>query len=187
MKGIFQIKYLYAEHVYGWGSEELSYYIFLAGGLRAVNLLFVMPFLISVFKSQPQETREATSSTVATESTTVAQPTAQQVKEMQFDLQLTRLSFAVDIISHTLVSFVAVDATARSQWMFVWFSVLSSLGSGVIPTVQSLALNIFKATGHGADEGRAGAGKLFGAIAALQAVFQMILGVRFSIPSHLCQ
>jgi MFS family permease len=41
--GIFQIKYLYAQHVYGWGSEELSWYIFLAGGLRSLTLLFLVP------------------------------------------------------------------------------------------------------------------------------------------------
>jgi MFS family permease len=41
--GIFQIKYLYAQHIYGWGSEELSMYIFLAGGLRAFTLLVLVP------------------------------------------------------------------------------------------------------------------------------------------------
>lgn len=62
-QGIFQIKYLYAEHVYEWGAEQvglvasvhrisngadrailqLSYYITWMGGVRAVHLLFVMP------------------------------------------------------------------------------------------------------------------------------------------------
>lgn len=141
-----------------------------------------MPFIISMLKSKPQEPTVAVSDTSAITSTsTPHQPSAQHVREMQFDLQLTRASFAIDILSHILVSLAPATASSSSQWMFVWFSVLSSFGSGVIPTVQSLSLNIFKASGSDAVQGRAGAGKLFGAIAALQAVFQMILGVtRFS-------
>jgi MFS family permease len=41
--GIFQIKYLYAQHVFGWGGEELSLYIFLVGNMRAVTLLVLVP------------------------------------------------------------------------------------------------------------------------------------------------
>ena len=38
-----QIKYLYAEHVYGWGAETLGYYISFLSGIRAVHLLFILP------------------------------------------------------------------------------------------------------------------------------------------------
>lgn len=42
-QGIFQIKYLYAVHVYGWDAEQLSYYISAMGGCRTLYLLAVMP------------------------------------------------------------------------------------------------------------------------------------------------
>ena len=42
-KGVSQLKYLYAEHTYGWGAEQLSYYISFLGGARALFLLFVLP------------------------------------------------------------------------------------------------------------------------------------------------
>ncbi|KAF4571304.1 hypothetical protein EYR36_008633 [Pleurotus pulmonarius] len=51
--GIYQIKYLYAVHVYGWSAEVLSYYISFMGGARAVHLLFILPLVISTFKPQP--------------------------------------------------------------------------------------------------------------------------------------
>lgn len=37
------MKYLYAEHVYEWGAETLSYYISFIGGARAGFLLFLLP------------------------------------------------------------------------------------------------------------------------------------------------
>lgn len=41
--GVFQIKYLYAEHVYDWTAEQLSYYISFVGGVRAFHLLVLLP------------------------------------------------------------------------------------------------------------------------------------------------
>ncbi|PPQ75439.1 hypothetical protein CVT24_013023, partial [Panaeolus cyanescens] len=51
--GVFQIKYLYAAHVYGWNAEQLSYYISAMGGSRAIFLLFLLPSLIGFFKPKP--------------------------------------------------------------------------------------------------------------------------------------
>ncbi|KAF7424424.1 hypothetical protein PC9H_009731 [Pleurotus ostreatus] len=61
--GIFQIKYLYAVHVYGWSAEVLSYYISFMGGARAVHLLFILPFIISTFKPQPGSKKTKSAST----------------------------------------------------------------------------------------------------------------------------
>jgi len=40
---LFQIKYLYAEHVFSWDAEKLSYYITAVGVARALYLLLVLP------------------------------------------------------------------------------------------------------------------------------------------------
>ncbi|KAF9496754.1 hypothetical protein BDN71DRAFT_1445680 [Pleurotus eryngii] len=61
--GIFQIKYLYAVHVYGWSAEVLSYYISFMGGARAVHLLFILPLIISTFKPQPGTKKTKSAST----------------------------------------------------------------------------------------------------------------------------
>ena len=42
-QGIFQMKYLYVAHTYGWGVRKLSYYISLMGGLKALFLLLLLP------------------------------------------------------------------------------------------------------------------------------------------------
>ena len=41
--GLFQLKYLYAEHVYDWAAEQLSYYISFMGAVRAFHLLVILP------------------------------------------------------------------------------------------------------------------------------------------------
>lgn len=74
--------------------------------------------------------------------------------------------------------------------MFSGFTVLSSFGAGVIPAVNSLALCVLQmhassraAQGVNAtDDG--GAGRVFGALATLQSVGQMILGVSFHLYPH---
>jgi len=44
--GLWQIKYMYAGHVYEWGAAQLGYYISWLGGLRAAHLLFVLPCML---------------------------------------------------------------------------------------------------------------------------------------------
>lgn len=41
--GLFQVKYLYAEHVYDWAADQLSYYIAFMGTVRAFYLLVPLP------------------------------------------------------------------------------------------------------------------------------------------------
>ncbi|KAG9073728.1 hypothetical protein FS749_014737, partial [Ceratobasidium sp. UAMH 11750] len=47
---IYSVKFLYAEHVFGWGPAELSYYLSFMGALRALNLIVILPYLIKVYK-----------------------------------------------------------------------------------------------------------------------------------------
>jgi len=186
--GAFQIKYMYAVHVFGWSAEQLSYYISWLGGLRAVHLLFVLPFIIATFKPKPKTKPTAPNSV----SHSKRKPTrASLVQEMHFDLFLTRLSFILDILSHTFVVLspspsAAIHALSKqtgsySQIMFVAASSLNSFSSGVVPALQSLALCVLQShslanASAGGSEEDVGIGRLFGALAVLQAVGQMILG-----------
>ncbi|CAL1715812.1 unnamed protein product [Somion occarium] len=199
--GIFQIKYLYAEHVYGWGAEQLSYYISFMGGARALHLLLIMPWVILTFKPKPKPKAKFAQSvtpanSVVTRSTPLiitspvspattakkSKPTlALLVKEMSFDLMLIRISLFLDFLSHALVSIAPPDV---SEGPFVGFTVLSSFGAGLIPATNSFALCVMQmqaAADVGVGNGvippvDGGAGRLFGALAVLQAVGQMILG-----------
>jgi hypothetical protein len=102
----------------------------------------------------------------------------------------------IDILSHTLVTLSPMptykiheldfSTSTRqskelepSQALFVLATSLASLGSGAVPAIHSLALCILQVRGLDAGEtdGGARAGSLFGALAMLQAVGQMILSV----------
>ncbi|KAL1742863.1 major facilitator superfamily domain-containing protein [Schizophyllum fasciatum] len=193
--GIYQLKYLYAEHVFGWGAEQLSYYISMLGGTRAVALLFIMPLIISCFK--PKVPGEPASSAKK------PAPTRESLAmEITFDLVLARVAVALDILSNVLVcllplpnydthdSLSAGGAGAggrEAEVLFVLASAITSFGGCAVPAVQSLALCILQArallaeaAGAGTSAAAAGedgnVGRVFGALAVLQAAGQMILG-----------
>ncbi|KAL0954449.1 hypothetical protein HGRIS_003425 [Hohenbuehelia grisea] len=215
--GIYQIKYLYATHIYGWSAEQLSYYISFLGGFRATFLLFILPFMIATFKPQPgaKKTKPAPQSSVGhmtgnnikyvkpsppTPPPSKTKPKLTKAhlgREIQFDLQVTRMSLLVDILSNAFITFAPAPSNKvltmtspstqtpsqrHSQALFVLASSMSSFSSGVLPAVQSLALCLLQARDlaepqvGGGSSSSVAAGKLFGALATLQAVGQMIIG-----------
>jgi len=75
---------------------------------------------------------------------------------------------------------------------------LSSFGSGSVPAIESLALCIAQAQalnavgnsdseGEGERKGEVDVGRLFGALAVLQAIGQTIAGVRFFLKNSVCR
>ncbi|CAE6411238.1 unnamed protein product [Rhizoctonia solani] len=52
---IYSVKFLYAQHAFGWGGEQLSYYISFMGCIRALNLIVILPYLIKVYKPKLSE------------------------------------------------------------------------------------------------------------------------------------
>ncbi|KAJ7158716.1 hypothetical protein C8R46DRAFT_1165058 [Mycena filopes] len=201
--GLYQIKYLYASHVYGWGPEQLSYYISLLGTTRAAFLLFALPFIITTFKPKPKLPK--TKVVVPTTKANKPKPTKSHIaQEIKFDLGLSRLSLCIDIVANLSIVFApapsykmhlqalnGLDATAttaksefqNSQVLFVLASWAQCMGAGVVPAMQSLALCIVQARSLlAADAGAVGStadaatGTLFGALAVLQASGQMVLG-----------
>ncbi|KAG6373368.1 major facilitator superfamily domain-containing protein [Boletus reticuloceps] len=192
--GLFQLKYLYAEHVYDWAAEQLSYYISFMGAVRAFHLLVLLPSLLITFKP----VRAAVSSAVSNPNGIKAKPKPTKkhlFSEIRFDLLVVRCSMFVDFCSHALVALSPLpsnNATSswRSQFMFVGATSLACAGAGVMPAAQSLALCTLQGRKMTEKEATAGdadmvpgeqdaapeLGKLFGAMSVLQAVGQTILG-----------
>lgn len=117
---------------------------------------------------------------------------AHLAREIKFDLRLTRISLCIDILANTaivlapapsyrmhlqLATAPASDAQFRnSQALFVISSWLAGWGAGLMPAVQSLALCIVQAralleteSGDAPAVIDTGTGRLFGALAMLQA------------------
>jgi hypothetical protein len=83
---------------------------------------------------------------------------------------MTRLAILLDITSHTLVA----SPLTQSSAVFCAFTGLSSVAATAVPITQSLALSLFNRSPANVQMG---VGALFGAMSALQAVGQMIVGV----------
>jgi hypothetical protein len=107
----------------------------------------------------------------------------------------------VDFLSHALVVIAPLPTRGASdawwsQFMFIGATSLSCVGAGVLPGMQSLALCTLQGRALATKEAaiRAGEaqehdnaaelepGKLFGALAVLQAIGQTILGVSDTLP-----
>lgn len=120
---------------------------------------------------------------------------------MRFDLRVVRYSMLVDFFSHALVVIAPLPTHGASdawwsQFMFIGATSLSCVGAGVVPGMQSLALCTLQGRALATKEAaiRAGEaqehdtdaelepGKLFGALAVLQAIGQTILGVSDTFP-----
>ncbi|KAF6759965.1 hypothetical protein DFP72DRAFT_1063696 [Ephemerocybe angulata] len=158
--GVYQIKYLYAEHVYGWGAEELSVYISWMGAVRAGVLLWGVPGLVGWLKGRAAEReREREANVADRRSLWDADKKGSsdgwsriRRKSIQFDLRLARLSLFIDLLSNILItvtpspSFHASSLRyymdSRARRCFVAASSLSALGGRLVPAVHSLALCI---------------------------------------------
>ncbi|KAF8333638.1 uncharacterized protein EI90DRAFT_3052627 [Cantharellus anzutake] len=140
--GIFPNKYLYAEHVYNWTPEELGYYIMTVAAVRAFWLVVALPALIQAFKPRlPKPKPEAatghtttTTTTTSVNAITAAHRRTYLLPIIRFDLRLAQLSVLCDTIAFTLTGITS------SQTAFIITTGLSSLGGGMPPASQSLAL-----------------------------------------------
>ncbi|KAF5327664.1 hypothetical protein D9619_004865 [Psilocybe cf. subviscida] len=196
--GLYQIKYYYATHTYGWDSQELSYYISFMGGGRALWLLFLLPSLISFLK--PRYIGVQSNTAQGPNPKKKGKPTRAQLgREIGFDLMLARFSLLIDIIAHTLVAILpapsyqtdlirslstgGLSSFQRSEVLFVLATSLNGLGSGSVPAIHSIAVCILQVRERPLDgveqqpgKEQTGTGPLFGALAVLQSIGQMILG-----------
>lgn len=103
-------------------------------------------------------------------------PTARQV--LQFDLTLARLQIFLDTLSHILVLVFPTD----SEPLFVLATALTSMGGGSVPALHSTVLGYTRYRNIQAqvpETAREDVGELFGALATLGAVGQLILGPIF--------
>jgi len=155
---VYQLKYLYAQQTYSWNPSELGYYMSLLWISRAINLLVLLPVLISYFKPKIPVTGASSPQSVAL--------------ELQFDKRLAQASLSVD----ALADFLVTISPASSEVAFIAFSCLSSFTSGGNPALHSLGAVCLHALGHGSETGR-----LFGALGVLSAVAHSISPAIFAM------
>ncbi|KAF7374844.1 hypothetical protein MSAN_00370400 [Mycena sanguinolenta] len=148
---VYQLKYMYSQHTYNWDSVQLGYYMSLLWISRAINLLILLPILISYFKPKTPITGASTPESIAL--------------ELQFDRRLARASLSVDALGDVLI----VMAPASSQISFIAASCLSSFTSGGNPALHCLGAVCLQALGYSSETGR-----LFGAVGVLNAIAHSI-------------
>ncbi|KAF7336667.1 hypothetical protein MVEN_02101500 [Mycena venus] len=155
---VYPLKYLYGQHTYGWDSVHLGYYMALLWISRAINLLILLPIIVSYFKPKTPITGAASPENIAL--------------ELQFDKRLARASLSVDALGDLLI----VIAPTSSQIPFIAASCLSSFTSGGNPALHSLGAVCLHALGHSNETGR-----LFGAVGVLNAIAHSVAPGMFAL------
>ncbi|KAJ7126941.1 major facilitator superfamily domain-containing protein [Mycena epipterygia] len=155
---VYQLKYLYGQHTYSWTPTELGYYMSLLWMSRAINLLLLLPVIISYFKPKTPIPGASSPESIAL--------------ELQFDKRLAQASLSVDALADLLVAI----SPSSSQVSFIAFSCLSSFTSGGNPALHSLGAVCLHALGHGSETGR-----LFGAIGVLSAISHSVSPAIFAV------
>ncbi|EDR03207.1 uncharacterized protein LACBIDRAFT_307381 [Laccaria bicolor S238N-H82] len=170
--GSYSFKFQYAASAFGWSSETIGYWLSLVGAARAVFLTFLLPVIIKVFKpkplivefpSSPAEAQPLLSSESSTSGVS-SPPIRKEIHSPAFDLGLAQASLLIEIISYL---FMGLAPTPVS---FTVFGMLSAIGSGFSPAVQSVTLAMYSRKG-GVEVGR-----LFGALSVVQALCSQIIG-----------
>jgi len=165
--GVFQMKPLYAEHVFGWDAEQLGYYISFVAAVRAFHTLLLMPFVISTFNPSSR----VPSTSLAQLPSSLAR--AHLARSITSDLAVVRGSIFLDIVSHTLVAL----HVSSSPLVFTGVTSISALAGGSTPALQSLAICILQRSQQGNPE----IGALLGGLSMLTALGQILGPVMFGI------
>ncbi|KIL59415.1 hypothetical protein M378DRAFT_14842 [Amanita muscaria Koide BX008] len=151
--GLFGTRYVFAQQLYSWTTSQLGYYMSLLWLVKAVNLLVILPIVISYLKPKTSVAPGVSLKPWEIEA------------ELRFDKQLALASLALGSALDLLVALTS----RNSQAIFIVLSCASSFTSGVSPAFHSLGAVCLHACGYSSE-----VGTLFGAKAVLSAVAHII-------------
>ncbi|CCM04726.1 uncharacterized protein FIBRA_06914 [Fibroporia radiculosa] len=174
LRGDITYEYQYMSLAFGWGSQQLGYFTSILSATRAIHLTLFLPLIAKLFQpksgaqlphgdNDPRRSDSDTSSS-RTPSQVKFSPTSATPHVPTFDLTLARVSIFIEIIGFVLM------ASAPNGYLFTAYSVISSLGIGFSPAINSVASALY--TQNGGKE----LGKLFGALGVVQTISSQVLG-----------
>jgi hypothetical protein len=199
---VFQVKYLYAEHVFGWGAEQVCGPWQLANqnadGFVLVGLLHQLylqrasvphpfthavyvfsPYLLCALTRPPVIISCFKPSSQPPSASALPSDTAPThlARSITFDLYVARGSLLLDMLSDCLVAL----HLSPSPFVFAGVTSISALASGATPALHSLALCILQRSSQGNPD----IGALFSGMSTLAALGQAILAVSSIFPPFL--
>ncbi|KAJ7928155.1 major facilitator superfamily domain-containing protein [Mycena leptocephala] len=162
--------FFYALLTFRWDAEYLGYCISSIGIARGVFLILILPAVIKFVKNRHTNPPSSHSSSehepLLSDTNRSIHPTPP--KPAVFDLSLARFSILMDIAMYALLPF------APTGIIFILFISLGSLGGGLIPAINSVALELY--TRRIGKNKPVESGKLFGALSVVQAISATMLG-----------
>ncbi|KAJ7581089.1 major facilitator superfamily domain-containing protein [Mycena floridula] len=155
--GSFPYLVQYTSMKFNWTPETMGYYLSAIGASRAFHLTILLPLMIRLFqgKSRPADENLSRSRSPSTPRPKVHSP--------RFDLRMSIGSLIVEVVVY--IFFISTSSSA----VFFTLGIVTSLGAGLPPAVQALALELYMRKG-GIESGR-----LFGAMSVVQSLSSQII------------
>ncbi|KZT09657.1 MFS general substrate transporter [Laetiporus sulphureus 93-53] len=176
LKGDITYEYQYMSLMYGWTSEELGYYTSALGTTRTVYLTILLPLIMKTLQPKPA-IQISTEQHKPLDYRSISRPTSPSTKSQSpppgspshhaspaLDLALARLSILIELVAYTLM------ALAPNGHLFTAYAIVSALGAGFTPAVNSVASALYM------QQGGRELGKLFGALGVVQTICSQVMG-----------
>ncbi|KAI0037249.1 major facilitator superfamily domain-containing protein [Vararia minispora EC-137] len=167
---------VYGIGIYDWTTEEVGVVLSLNAMAKVIFCLVFLPWIISTCRptSAPLPLRSSTLSD--TENTSLLAPTYSELttahdRGVKWDLGLARVSVVL------AAGAIVVLGLAQTSTVFIFGILFVCLGSGFVPTVQSISLEFYRRRG-GTESG-----SLFGALAVIN-VFGLVPSITYSAPQY---
>ncbi|KAH9972213.1 major facilitator superfamily domain-containing protein [Russula compacta] len=169
--GSLQYCLQYAIGKFSWSAMTTGYYISMIGITRGLFLVIGLPAILHFCAPKTPPIQLPTSLNEPLDaSSSVPKPafssSLAHAHTPAVDLSLARVSLVLQAMFFALI---AISGDAR---VFVATGALGALATGYLPTVQSLALELYTRRGGAGSE----AGRLFGAISVIQTIGNQVLG-----------
>ncbi|KAF7985122.1 hypothetical protein HWV62_9037 [Athelia sp. TMB] len=165
--GLYPYTFLYATTSFGWTATNIGIFLSLVLVARASYLTVILPFAIKIFKPKPTAAELSEATPLLNTSGPAKDDEKKEVHNPQFDLQLARVSLAIEVFGYTFMGLAPTGVT------FTLATLVGSVGQGFTPSVQSVALELYN------RRGETETGKLFGALAVVSALGSQIIGPAF--------
>ncbi|KAG9318828.1 major facilitator superfamily domain-containing protein [Chiua virens] len=180
--GTSAYKLQYAAAQFKWTPVTTSYFISINGVSRAIFLAVILPVIIKYLQPAPIQLSSTPDESLrgadlSASRGTRSHPSSAQVNATErpllpsntsaFDLKVARVSMGLEGLS-----FVGL-AVAGTGTLFTLANMVDSLGTGIAPSLESLALAVYS---HQRPQNKSEVGKLFGAFSVVRVLSFGICG-----------
>ncbi|KZP12568.1 MFS general substrate transporter [Athelia psychrophila] len=165
--GLYPYSFIYATTKFNWSSTNIGIFLSIVLVARATYLMVILPIVIKLFKPKPTAAELSEGTPLLATPGSAKDDVKKEVHNPQFELQISRASLAIEVFGYV---FMAIAPTGIT---YTLAALVGAVGQGFVPSIQSIALELYNRRGLHET------GKLLGALAVVSALCSQVIGPAF--------